>query len=148
MASALIVFLLSSGRYRYLRAPMGLSSSSDEWCQHFDRVVEGLPWKKKIVDDILIWAPDLYTLESRLDTFLNRCLNINVTICKSKFEIGNKLHFSGFLFNQDGVHPDPKGTKALENFPDPKPSQTCDRSSVWLTSLSCLYQILHTQPPV
>ena len=27
-------FLLPTGRYRYLRAPMGLSSSSDEWCRH------------------------------------------------------------------------------------------------------------------
>ena len=54
-ASKLTTFLLPSGRYRYLRAPMGLSSSSDEWCGHSDRVV-GFPWCKKIVDDILIWA--------------------------------------------------------------------------------------------
>ena len=39
-ASELTTFLLPSGRYRYLRAPMGLSSSSDEWCRHSDRVVE------------------------------------------------------------------------------------------------------------
>ena len=56
-ASRLTTFLLPSGRYRYLRAPMGLSSSSDEWCRHSDRVVEGFSWCKKIVDDILIWAP-------------------------------------------------------------------------------------------
>ena len=33
-ASRLTTFILPSGRYRYLRAPMGLSSSSDEWCRH------------------------------------------------------------------------------------------------------------------
>ena len=33
-ASKLTTFILPSGRYRYLRAPMGLLSSSDEWCGH------------------------------------------------------------------------------------------------------------------
>ena len=37
----LTTFLLPSGRYRYLRAPMGLSSSSDEWCRHSDRAIHG-----------------------------------------------------------------------------------------------------------
>ena len=53
-ASRLTTFILPSGRFRYLRAPMGLSSSSDEWCRHSDRVVEGFSWCHKIVDDILI----------------------------------------------------------------------------------------------
>ena len=43
-ASKLTTFILPSGRYRYLRAPMGLSSSSDEWCRYSDRVVDGFPW--------------------------------------------------------------------------------------------------------
>ena len=41
-ASKLTTFLLPSGRYSYLRAPIGLSSSSDEWCKHSDRAIEGL----------------------------------------------------------------------------------------------------------
>ena len=51
-ASKLTTFILPSGRYRYLRAPMGLSSSSDEWCRHSNCVVEGFPLCWKIVDDI------------------------------------------------------------------------------------------------
>ena len=73
-ASRLTTFILPSGRYRYLRAPMGLSSSSDEWCRHSDRVVEGFPWCRKIVDDILIWAPSLPDLEERLHKVLRRCI--------------------------------------------------------------------------
>ena len=37
-------FLLPQGKFRYLRAPMGLNTSSDEWCCKSDVIVEGLPW--------------------------------------------------------------------------------------------------------
>ena len=43
----LTTFLLPSGLFRYKRAPMGLSASSDEWCQKSDYVVNGLPFCKK-----------------------------------------------------------------------------------------------------
>ena len=55
-SSKITTFLLSSGRYRYIRASMGLSSSSDEWCRQSDRAIEGPSFTEKIVDDILIWA--------------------------------------------------------------------------------------------
>ena len=35
---------------------MGLNASSDEWCSRSDVVIEGHPWARKIVDDILVWA--------------------------------------------------------------------------------------------
>ena len=79
-SSRLTTFLLPSGRYRYLRAPMELSSSSDEWCRHSDTVLEGLPFARKIVDDILIWAPDLPTLVDRIKIIAERCKKINVIL--------------------------------------------------------------------
>ena len=65
-SSKLTTFLLPSGRYRYLRAPMGLSASSDEWCRTSDWIVEGLPWAMKIVDDTLVWAGDYTPLNNEL----------------------------------------------------------------------------------
>ena len=87
-SSLLTTFLIPSGPYRYLRAPMGLSSSSDEWCRYSDFVIEGCEFAKKIVDDILIWAPSLELLESRILTILECCASINVTISPKKFAIG------------------------------------------------------------
>ena len=52
-ASKLTTVILPSGRYRFLRAPMGLSSSSDKWCQHSDRVVEGFPGVAKL--SMIFW---------------------------------------------------------------------------------------------
>ena len=84
-ASRFTTFIMPSGRYRCLRAPMGLSSSSDKWCRHSDRVVEGFPWCRKIVDDILIWAVSPSELENRISQVVQRCEDLHVTLSKSKF---------------------------------------------------------------
>ena len=52
---------------------MGLNASSDEWCCHSDKIIMGLPWARKIVDDTLIWAKDMTILEQRVRTVLDRC---------------------------------------------------------------------------
>ena len=58
-SSKLTTFLLPSGRYRHLRAPMGLSALSDYWCRVSDWIVEGIQLAMKIVDDTIIWASDM-----------------------------------------------------------------------------------------
>ena len=75
-AQSLTTFILPSGCYCYLRAPMGLSSSLDEWWRHSDRVV----WCKKIVDDTLIWAASPAELEERLHAVLQRCQQLHVIL--------------------------------------------------------------------
>ena len=40
--SKLTTFILPSRRYRFRRAPMGLSTSSDEWCCRSEHAIEGL----------------------------------------------------------------------------------------------------------
>ena len=94
-SSKLTTFLLPEGRFRYLRAPMGLSASSDEWCQRSDFLVEGLPFCKKIVDDILIWGKSPEDLHANCKTVLNRCREMNVSISAKKLEISNSIKFAG-----------------------------------------------------
>jgi hypothetical protein len=112
-------FLLPSGRYRYKRAPMGLSSSSDEWCQRSDAVINNIEGTKKIVDDILIWAPDQPTLYNRIRLVLDRCRTQELTISKRKLHIGNSIKFAGFIVTDQGVKPDPSKISAIANFPTP-----------------------------
>ena len=130
-ASKLTTFILPSGRYWYLRAPMGLSSSSDEWCRHSDRVIEGFPWCHKIVDDILVWASTPSELESRLTSILQRCEKLHVTLSLSKFHIDNTLKFAGCVISDKGVFPDPDRISALPKFPVPS-DQTGVRSFLGL----------------
>ena len=98
---------------------MGLSSSSNEWCRHSDRVVEGFPWCKKIVNDILIWAPSLTALEDRLHKVLQPCSDLNITLSQSKFRIDRSLKFAGCIVSDEGMKPDPDRISALADFPVP-----------------------------
>ena len=125
---------------------MGLTSSSDEWCRHSDRVVEGMPWCKKIVDDILIWATTPSELESRITQVVQRCKDLHVTLSKSKFHIDTSLKFAGCVVSVSGVTPDPDRISALANFPTPS-DQTSVRSFLGLCNqLAFSYRITSTTP--
>ena len=79
-------FFLLLGRYHYLRAPMGLSSSSDEWCCQSDQAIEGLTFTRKVVDDILIWASTIPELMERIRNVAERCRKMNIILLKKKFQ--------------------------------------------------------------
>ena len=94
-ASRLTTFLLPWGRFRYLRGPMGLSSTGDAWCQHSDHVIAGVPNSSKIVDDVLLTASSLEQLTTRIRTVLDRAREICLTISRRKFHIGREVNFAG-----------------------------------------------------
>ena len=112
-------FLLPSGRYRYLRIPQGLNASSDEWCRRSDTVIDGLPWAKKIVDDILVWAASLPELKTRVETIAESCKKMNITLSRRKFEVGRQIQFAGYIVGDNGIKPDPERVRAIKEFPQP-----------------------------
>ena len=118
-SSKLTTFLLPSGRYRFKRAPMGLNASSDEFCRRSDQAIEGLPYLLKIVDDILIFAPDQETLFQRMREVLQHCREHRITISKKKLQVGDSIKFAGFMVTKDGVKPDPEKVSGISGFPVP-----------------------------
>ena len=93
----LTTFLLQQGKFGYFGAPMGLNTSPDEWCCHSDRIATGLPWAKRIVGDIIIWAPTLEELQERATIILERCRDLNKTISLKKLELGKVAETSTSL---------------------------------------------------
>ena len=118
-SSKLTTFLLPSGRFRFLRAPMGLSCSSDEFCRRSDKIIEGLPGVRKLVDDILVQAPDIKTLQSRIDQLIRRCRSHNFTLSRKKLEIGESVEFAGQVVSNNGVQPNPAYLQGIKDFPAP-----------------------------
>ena len=89
-------------------APMGLSSSSDEWCRHSDSVLKGLPYARKIVHNILVWPESLPQLVDRVKIIAERCKCINIVLSRKKIEIGNEIAFAGPLISSRGIKTDPE----------------------------------------
>jgi hypothetical protein len=119
-SAKLTTFLLPSGRYQYLGAPMGLNTSSNEFCCRTDHAVAGLQgWLLKIVDDMLVQVPDMDTLWSRLDEVLLRCRAHGIKISHEKLEVGTSMKFAGYIISADGVRPNPEKLSAVANFPAP-----------------------------
>ena len=118
-SSYLTTFLLPFGRFRYRVAPMGLNSSSDEFCRRSDEAMAGLDFILKIVDDILIMASSEEELLERIKIVLNRCRAAGIRVSKAKLNTGTTVKFAGFIFNADGVSPDPDKTAAIRDFPAP-----------------------------
>jgi hypothetical protein len=116
----LTTFLLPQGKFCYCRAPMGLNASSDEWCAHSDKIIEGLSWARKIVDDTLIWATSNEELGERAIIFLDRCRKFGVTISKKKLEAGQEIEFAGHIISKEGIRADDKKYAAIKDFPRPK----------------------------
>ena len=117
-SSKLTTFLLFNGQYRYLRAPMGLCSSSDEFCRRTDEALAGLPIRK-LVDDILITASTLGDLQTKIDMLLQRCHSHNIVLSKPKFQIAEEISFAGYTINANGVEPSPDKLQAIRAFPTP-----------------------------
>ena len=126
-SSKLTTFLLPSGRYRFLRAPMGLSCSSDEFCRRSDSIINGLAGIRKLVDDILVQALTLDVLKARMEALLLRCKEHNFTLSQKKFEIGKSVHFTGFTISHEGVFPDEQKLQGIQDFfpPPPPPPRRC-----------------------
>ena len=115
----LMTFLLASGRYRYLRAPMGCSASSDEWCKRSDAALAGIEGVHKLVDDILIEGKDYDHLFARIETVLQRCVNSNITISLKKMQVGETVVFAGFQVSAKGIHPVKERMQAITDYPTP-----------------------------
>ena len=93
----LTCFITLFGRYVCCRAAFGINSISEWYNRRMDKVVVGLEGIRKIVDDILIFAPSLDLLHQRVHAFLLRCQEHGVTLKKSKSQLAvTEVDFGGF----------------------------------------------------
>ena len=123
---------------------MGLSSSSDEWCRHSDTVLEGLPYARKIIDDILVWAESLPQLVERVKIIAERCKRINIVLSRKKFEIGNEIAFAGLLIIRGELSLIRRELRLLPNFQHPEISAESGHFWAWRINYLDLYQISPT----
>lgn len=115
----LTTFLTPHGRYKFLRLPMGLSSSGDHWCLASDAALEGLKNVEKLVDDILCYGETLEELLLTLEAVLKRCDEYGIKCTRKKIQYGTSITFAGFKLSGAGAEPCPEKLKAISGFPRP-----------------------------
>ena len=90
----LTTIITEYGLYRFIRAPVGLTSSGDVFCQRTDEALAGLPQLQKLVDDIMITGRTKKELLERIEMMFKRCLEKQITLSKPKDQIGKEVKFA------------------------------------------------------
>ena len=141
-ASDFCTFLLPSGRYSYRRAAMGLSISSDLFLAATDKALQGTSEIcAKLVDDLLVHAPDLVTLEHRARLVLDKLRAANIVVSKKKMKISDTVQFAGYQVSPSGIRPDPKRLSALLTL---QPPTNISQLRGWIGALNQV-NIFHPQ---
>ena len=115
-SQGLTVFNTEFGRYLFLRAPQGLSSSGDAFNANTDRFYSGLgKYLLKQVDDMYVQGVSMEDLDRKLRIAAREVMEFGCTWSISKFFAARQsIIVSGFR-----VVLDPSGLNPLSIGPDP-----------------------------
>ena len=116
----LTTFITPWGRYKFLRGPMGLMFTGDEYCRRTDAALGHLPRLYRVMDDMLAESQDLETCYNDARNLLLACRANNITLGKKKFDFANKeAKFAGYIIGPSGISSDPAKIEAIAKFPKP-----------------------------
>jgi len=87
----LTTFITPFGRFKYLRAPYGISSISEHYDCHMAEAFTGLTGLRCIVDDIVIYASDAATHTKHVQVFLKHCADKNIALNLAKCKFHQRL---------------------------------------------------------
>ncbi len=117
----LTTFLTPYGRFKFLRAPMGLASAQDEFCRRSDEALIGMSQYRKVVDDILVYGYTKQDLLNQVVQVLERCRKFQITLNPKKFQFCvEQVDYVGYQISKDGIKSDWKKVEAIQKFPQPK----------------------------
>ena len=152
-SQTLTTFITPFGRYRYLRAPYGISSISEHYNRRMAEAFKGLSGFRRIVDDFVIYDNNITDHISHVQQFLQRCMDNNIALNVDKCQFfRTQLTFTGFQLSSSGYKIDPSITEAITNYPTPT-SRSDLRSFIGLvnqlsTSTNTLATLLNPLRPL
>lgn len=116
----LTTFITPWGRYKFLRAPMGLSISGDEYNRRGDEALRTATNTVKIVDDILVSDDDYQQHLNHVWHVLSKCKEQRITLNPKKFQFAqDEVNYCGYHISSEGFSPDAEKLSAIVNFPTP-----------------------------
>ena len=120
VSQSLTTFITPFGRYKYLRAPYGISSISEHYNRRMAEAFRGLSGFRRIVDDFVIYDSNAGEHEHHVKQFLQRCADFNISLNIEKCQFfKQQVTFAGFQLSAKGYQVDPSITAAIANYPTP-----------------------------
>ena len=118
-SSYLTTFGTPFGRYRYLRMPMGLCSSSDVYQRAIEQLLTDYPCQI-IMDDILISGRTEKEHDDNVKAVMTRLKQINLKLSPHKCKYKTtEVRYVGHVLTDQGLKPDPNKVRAITDMPDP-----------------------------
>ena len=116
----LTTFITPFGRFKYLRAPYGISSISEHYNRRMDEAFAGLTGYRRVVDDVVIYDSDTTQHTDHVRQFLQRCAERQITLNTDKWVFAQpQVTFAGFIVSEQGYRVDRSITDAISSFPTP-----------------------------
>ena len=95
-SQALTTFITPLGRYKFLRAPFGLSSISEHYNRRMAEALEGIPCIRRITDDFVAYDETWEEHVLHVTEILMRCAKGGISLDYSKFQFGcTEVEFGG-----------------------------------------------------
>ena len=110
------------GTFKFLRLPMGLSSSPSSFQLLMDKVLKGLTFKSCLcyLDDILIASETFDQHIQDLDEVFTRLKQAGLKLGPKKCSFAeNSCIYLGHKISNKGIEPPPDRVKAIEDYPAP-----------------------------
>ena len=116
----LTTFITPFGRFKFLRAPYGISSISEHYNRRMDEAFVDLKGYRRIVDDVVIFDRDTTLHASHVKKFIQRCVERQITLNTDKWVYARpEVDFEGFHLSGDGYSIDNSIVTAISRFPQP-----------------------------
>ena len=89
-------FITPFGRFKYLRAPYGISSISEHYNRRMDEAFTGIQDSRKIVDDVVVFDRDARKHVEHVREILHCCEEKGISLNRDKFRFcQSQAHFAG-----------------------------------------------------
>ena len=103
----LTTFITPYGRFKYLRAPYGISSISEHYDRRMAEAFTGLTGFRCIVDDIVIYDSDPQQHTANVMQFLQQCADKHIALNFDKCKFcQTEVTFAGFRLSTQGYQVD------------------------------------------
>ena len=117
----LTAMLTPIGVFIYNVLAMGLTNANDIFEQCLHDILHGLDGVFNIADDILVIGETYGEFKDNVIRFLDQCVEKDLHLNADKFKLDcDTVTFFGYQLTKDGMKPDPRKVKDIQEWPAPK----------------------------